>query len=849
MAKVVIPVGLDTNEVKKNTKSVRDMLGSLGSASKSAGDQLGRALERGSASTAKLITDLQRANLEVAKQEKEVARLKMRLEELRGGDALVKTPETSALAKEMDDANKSAEKVAQQMDKLALEAERLEQTRITIGGDTVVSDPQKYAETVAELDRLGEEYQKLTEKADNAKKKLRGVTENALQNEISMTNQKLEETSAKLNSAKAKALSAGNALKEGSRQGQSGLDKFNARIAGLVKRVFVFSVITQALRSLKKLFMQSAQGSAAFKGAVASLQQSLWGLYSVLYQYIMPVVIRVIQLISRLAQNILTLFSRILGKSTSQLIANGKALQKQSQGLKKTGKAAKDAGGQVASFDELNKLGGEDESQSNAGESGEMSFPATELSKGVEGVLDAILLVAGGALFVIGLLLVCTGISIGTGIGLMLAGIAILAAEIVSVDWNALPENIRNTLTIIAGIAGVALLAIGIILVCCGNLAIGIPCMLAGVALLVGAAALNKNAIIEFVKKNLTTILTIVGGAFLALGVVLLALGNVPFGIALIVAGVGALGVVAAKIVDFKGDSIRKTLTIIAMIAAGAMLALGIILVACGVSLPLGIGLIVAGAALLVSQVLLNSNLISDDVKRVISIIMGIVGGALVVLGIILLCCGQIPLGLSLLAAGAISLVTVIAANKDAIVNWIKGVWNSILSFWNRYIAPIFTKEWWLKLAKRCGDGLLSGVKAAINGVIWLANKWIDGLNFLLIPVRAIIYGVAKAFGSSIKFHNVKLPHIPALATGAVLPANKPFLAMLGDQKNGTNIEAPLSTIEQAVRNVVGEGVGGDLTVQLVIDGTAFGKAVVKSYDSEKRRVGASFVSRKVVFG
>lgn len=52
---------------------------------------------------------------------------------------------------------------------------------------------------------------------------------------------------------------------------------------------------------------------------------------------------------------------------------------------------------------------------------------------------------------------------------------------------------------------------------------------------------------------------------------------------------------------------------------------------------------------------------------------------------------------------------------------------------------------------------------------------------------------------------------IPRLATGAVIPANKEFLAVLGDQKHGTNVEAPLSTIEQAVINAMAKvGVVGN---------------------------------------
>jgi len=54
-----------------------------------------------------------------------------------------------------------------------------------------------------------------------------------------------------------------------------------------------------------------------------------------------------------------------------------------------------------------------------------------------------------------------------------------------------------------------------------------------------------------------------------------------------------------------------------------------------------------------------------------------------------------------------------------------------------------------------------------------------------------------------IHLERVSAPQIPSLAKGTVLPANKPFLAVLGDQRNGTNIEAPLSTIQEAVAEVM----------------------------------------------
>ncbi len=83
---------------------------------------------------------------------------------------------------------------------------------------------------------------------------------------------------------------------------------------------------------------------------------------------------------------------------------------------------------------------------------------------------------------------------------------------------------------------------------------------------------------------------------------------------------------------------------------------------------------------------------------------------------------------------------------------------------------------------------------------------------------------------------------IPKLATGAVIPANREFLAVLGDQRSGTNVEAPLATIEQAVANVLSR-MGGFGTQQAVleIDGEKFGKLIYKLNKREGKRVGVSF--------
>lgn len=105
--------------------------------------------------------------------------------------------------------------------------------------------------------------------------------------------------------------------------------------------------------------------------------------------------------------------------------------------------------------------------------------------------------------------------------------------------------------------------------------------------------------------------------------------------------------------------------------------------------------------------------------------------------------------------------------------------------------------------------------------------------------------------GKHIGFNIPKIS-VPALARGAVIPPNREFMAVLGDQKHGTNIEAPLDTIKQAVREVLASeerSGGGNQTIILELDGREVGRTFGKAIDREKNRTGSSFVKTKLVFG
>ena len=124
------------------------------------------------------------------------------------------------------------------------------------------------------------------------------------------------------------------------------------------------------------------------------------------------------------------------------------------------------------------------------------------------------------------------------------------------------------------------------------------------------------------------------------------------------------------------------------------------------------------------------------------------------------------------------------------------------------YLSGAFSGDW-----KKAWEGIRLFLKSAVNGVITLLNSMVSrlvaALNAVVRAANKLSFTVpewvpsigGKRFG--VNLPTVSAPQIPHLARGAVLPAGKPFLAMVGDQKHGTNVEAPLSTIQEAVSLVM----------------------------------------------
>ena len=114
-------------------------------------------------------------------------------------------------------------------------------------------------------------------------------------------------------------------------------------------------------------------------------------------------------------------------------------------------------------------------------------------------------------------------------------------------------------------------------------------------------------------------------------------------------------------------------------------------------------------------------------------------------------------------------------------------------------------------------------------------------MNKLIQSSRLVSATGGKSFGFNLQ--EIAKVRIPRLAQGAVIPPNREFLAMLGDQRSGTNIEAPLDTIKQALLEVMSELGGSNAPIVLKLDGRTIAEVVwdegQKRYKQTGRPVGA----------
>lgn len=396
-----------------------------------------------------------------------------------------------------------------------------------------------------------------------------------------------------------------------------------------------------------------------------------------------------------------------------------------------------------------------------------------------------------GSLLAVGAILTFSGVNLPLGISLMALG-ALGLGSAVALDWDTMPKALKAALGNTLLVLGDSMLAIGAILTMTGNLPLGIALMTVGVAGLVTAAALNWNAVKEALQGPIGAVTALAGATFLALGVLIAFSGNLGVGIGMMVAGAAALGITAA----------------------------------------------------------LNWNAITTALKGPLGGVVALVSGALLVIGLILALSGVgLPLGIALIAAGATGLVTVTALNWNSILEKLKGAWGGIKNWWNNSVKKYFTIEFWKEKFSSISEGLAAKIKDGINSAIGLLNRFINWVNDNLHISWDALTIAGKQIIPAGDMQLLSIPNVPYLAQGAVIPPNREFLAVLGDQRSGNNIEAP----EDLIRKIVREEAGGmnDALLReilqairegkvLMVDRKRLGEVVAQSVNDTTRATGNS---------
>lgn len=610
---------------------------------------------------------------------------------------------------------------------------------------------------------------------------------------IETSNQKLEsmQTEAGIITQKIDEASRSQGLFQNTTEKASdAMSRLSNRIKGLVARVFVFSLITKALRSLLNLITKYIKTNDEARQAIAQLKGAFLTLAQPIIDVIIPAFTMLVQVLTKIIAAVAQFVSSLFGKTLKQSKDGAKAMYDEAEAISGVGGAADDAAKSLAGFDEINQLSDSTSGGGGGGASAispDFDFDTEKYKKKI----DELEVYLAGALLALGAILLFSGANIPLGLGLMVAGALMLAAEIKE-HWNDADGKVKKAVNKVMLILGGALLAIGAILTFSGaNLILGIGLMVVGAAMLATAVALNWNSIVEALR--------------------------------------GPIGEIVAYV-------------------SGALLVLGIILCCTGVSLPLGIALIAAGAVGLATVAALNWDKIVSSLKGPVGKIAAYVSGALLVLGIILCCTGvMLPLGIALIAAGAAGLVTVTALNWGAILEKIKGVWESIKKWWNESAKKYFTLEYWENKGKEIIDGLLDGLKKAWEGLSsWFSGVWDKLFKNKKATVDIEASSPAGDYNSGGRMAAPVIPEIdtssiPALARGKVIPPNHEFVALLGDQKNGTNIETPLATMVQAFRQALSDmGYNGSSEAVLVLDRDVLGKVVYRLNKAEGNRIGVN---------
>lgn len=717
----------------------------------------------------------------------------------------------SGLKKELDAALQSAKQTEDALKSLRSEADRLK--GITSGNAS--ANPAEYidaysrqAEVAAQIkeqeqllvqqnktaEKLGSQYAKITDKVINQTAALDAAKTKAGELVQQITN----------------ASGASAKMAEVSASVEKSMNKFGRRLSGVLRSALIFTVLSRGLSQLRSWLSQTIMQNEAARASIARLKAALLTLAQPILEVVIPVFVKLVNILTQVVTAIAKFFGMLSGKSWGAQVSAAKGLNAEKEALEGVGSAAEDASKSMASFDEINQITSNQASggggTSGAGASSGITPDFSNLDLAEDKLNDIL------------------GI-----VGAIAAGL--LAWKIASMFTDDLGK-----------IGGIALAAAG------------------AFALVYFWLDAWNNGI------DMTNFLGMLGGLAALAGGLALAFGPTAAAIALVVGGLAML-VVGIKDVIENGFTLENTLTIIAgLLAAG----IGISILT-GSWIPL---LIAAIASILVALVSFTGhgeeliNGLKDVVSGFGKFFKGIFTGDM---KLALEGAKQIWEGLKQTWN---AIVNSIKDAWSAFITWLQGknpalaaifetigklfsdqynAWKKILSGLITFLTGVFTGDW-----KKAWNGVLDILKGIWNLIVGTVegaiNFIIDGINLLISALNKIQFNMpewvpligGKSFGINIT--PVSRVALPRLASGAVIPPNREFMAVLGDQKSGTNIETPLATMVQAFKQAMNEtgGAGGrQMTVILRLDRRELGRAIYQLNNEETQRVGVKLAGVK----
>ena len=202
----------------------------------------------------------------------------------------------------------------------------------------------------------------------------------------------------------------------------------------------------------------------------------------------------------------------------------------------------------------------------------------------------------------------------------------------------------------------------------------------------------------------------------------------------------------------------------------------------------------------------------------------------------------------AIVVAGIVAVIAAIWAKKDEILDVCKNILFGIQAVFSGipdWFRTKFTEAWTAvknvfskggQIFNGIKEGILSGLKAVVNALITGINKVVsipfNGINSALRGIKSVNILGLKPFDW---IKEISVPQIPHLAKGAVIPPNREFMAVLGDQNRGNNIETPEDLLRKIYREESGGANAEVLSIlQAILEAIRDGKVLMV----DKRQLG-----------